>query len=225
MATTSSAVTDSNPYSYLNGDTAATAKKSSIEEAQDRFMKLLVAQLQTQDPLNPLDNAAVTSQMAQISTVQGIEKLNQSMSSLNEMYKSSQSVAAAALIGRIALASGSQMVLASGKAVAGVDLAKDADTVTINVNDATGKTVYTESLTNQKAGVLQFQWDGKDSNGNQLSDGAYSISVNAAQGGAAVEASPLAYSTIQAMSWDNGTPKLHLANGKETTVDAIRQLI
>lgn len=224
MATTSS-VTDSNPYNFLNGDTATTAKKSSIEEAQDRFMKLLVAQLQTQDPLNPLDNAAVTSQMAQISTVQGIEKLNQSMTSLSEMYKSSQSVAAAALIGHIALANGSQMQLASGKAVAGVDLAKNADKVTINVNDAAGKTVYTETLTNQQAGVLQFQWDGKDDKGNQLADGSYSISVNAAQGDTAVEATPLAYSTIQAMSWNNGTPVLHLANGKETSMDAIRQLI
>lgn len=63
------------PYANING-TAATGKKSEIEEAQDRFLKLLVTQLQTQDPLNPLDNEAVTSQMAQISTVQGIEKLN-----------------------------------------------------------------------------------------------------------------------------------------------------
>lgn len=224
MATTSS-VTDSNPYNFLNGDTAATAKKSSIEEAQDRFMKLLVTQLQTQDPMNPMDNAAVTSQMAQISTVQGIEKLNQSMTSLNEMYKSSQSVAAAALIGPIALASGSQMVLSSGKAVAGVDLAKNADKVTINVNNADGKTVYTEVLNDQKAGVLQFQWDGKDDSGNQLADGNYSLSVTASQGDTSVEATPLAYSTVQAMSWNNGTPMLHLANGKETTVDAIRQLI
>jgi flagellar basal-body rod modification protein FlgD len=227
MATTSSAVTDTNPYSFLNGDSgAATAKKSSIEEAQDRFMKLLVAQLQTQDPLNPLDNAAVTSQMAQISTVQGIEKLNQSMSSLNDMYKSSQSVSAAALIGRIALASGSQTVLSSGKAVAGVSLAKDAEQVVINVNDATGKTVYTETLKDQKAGVLQFQWDGKDKNGNAQADGNYSISVSAKQGDTAVEASPLTYSVIQAISWEaNGSPSLHLANGKQTTVDAIRQLI
>jgi len=224
MATTSS-VTDSNPYNFLNGDTATTAKKSSIDEAQDRFMKLLVTQLQIQDPLNPMDNAAVTSQMAQISTVQGIEKLNQSMTSLNEMYKSSQSVAAAALIGHIALASGSQMPLSSGKAVAGVDLAKDADQVIINVNNSSGKTVYSEVLKNQKAGVLQFQWDGKDSDGVLQADGNYSISVAASQGGASVEVSPLAYSTVQAMSWNNGTPMLHLANGKETTIDAIRQLI
>lgn len=126
MATTSSTVTDTNPYSFLNG-TSTTEKKSAIEEAQDRFMKLLVAQLQTQDPLNPLDNAAVTSQMAQISTVQGIEKLNQTMSSLTDMYKTSQTVAAAALIGHVALSDGNQMVLSNSQAVAGVELAKDAE--------------------------------------------------------------------------------------------------
>ena len=223
MATVSSTQQTGFDYTALNQKTTTT--KTDMETQQDRFMKLLVTQLQNQDPMNPMDNAAVTSQMAQISTVQGIEKLNQSMTSLNEMYKSSQSVAAAALIGHIALASGSQMVLSSGKAVAGVDLAKNADKVTINVNNADGKTVYTEVLNDQKAGVLQFQWDGKDDSGNQLADGNYSLSVTASQGDTSVEATPLAYSTVQAMSWNNGTPMLHLANGKETTVDAIRQLI
>jgi flagellar basal-body rod modification protein FlgD len=104
-------------------------------------------------------------------------------------------------------------------------LAKDADQVIINVNNSSGKTVYSEVLKNQKAGVLQFQWDGKDSDGVLQADGNYSISVAASQGGASVEVSPLAYSTVQAMSWNNGTPMLHLANGKETTIDAIRQLI
>ncbi len=80
----SNATKDVNGYDFLN--TAKSTKKAdSIDAAQDRFMKLLVTQLQTQDPMNPMDNAAMTSQMAQISTVQGIEKLNQSMTSLSEM--------------------------------------------------------------------------------------------------------------------------------------------
>ena len=226
MATTSSAVTDTNPYSFLNGDSgAATAKKSSIEEAQDRFMKLLVVQLQTQDPLNPLDNAAVTSQMAQISTVQGIEKLNQTMTSLSGMYQTSQTVAAAALIGHITLSDGNQMQLSSGKAIAGVELAKDADTVEIKVNDKNGNVVYTEKLTNQKAGVMQFQWDGKNNDDVLQPDGTYSINVSAKANGEAVSATPLAYSKVEALSWNNGVPVLHLSNGKEVGVDALRQLI
>lgn len=224
MATTSSTVTDTNPYSFLNG-TSTTEKKSAIEEAQDRFMKLLVAQLQTQDPLNPLDNAAVTSQMAQISTVQGIEKLNQTMSSLTDMYKTSQTVAAAALIGHVALSDGNQMVLSNSQAVAGVELAKDADILEINVFDKNGVIVHTETLNNQKAGIVQFQWDGKNDAGVAQADGTYSISASAKANGDAVSATPLAYSKVEALSWNNGSPVLHLSNGKEVGVDALRQLI
>lgn len=188
-------------------------------------MKLLVAQLQTQDPLNPLDNAAVTSQMAQISTVQGIEKLNQTMTSLSGMYQTSQTVAAAALIGRITLSDGNQMQLSSGKAIAGVELAKDADTVEIKVNDKNGNVVYTEKLTSQKAGVMQFQWDGKNNDGVAQADGPYSINVSAKANGDAVNATPLAYSKVEALSWNSGVPVLHLSNGREVGVDALRQLI
>lgn len=121
------------PYANING-TAATGKKSEIEEAQDRFLKLLVTQLQTQDPLNPLDNEAVTSQMAQISTVQGIEKLNKTMEDMATMYATAQSLSAANMVGRSALVGGSGLTLAEGgTARAALNLPQGADTVAISV--------------------------------------------------------------------------------------------
>ena len=148
----SNATKDVNGYDFLS--TAKSTKKAdSIDAAQDRFMKLLVTQLQTQDPMNPMDNAAMTSQMAQISTVQGIEKLNQTMTSLQSMYSTSQTVAASALIGHVALAEGNNLPLKNGNATAGVQLAADAQNVELSIFDKVGNLVNTQHLTGQKAGT------------------------------------------------------------------------
>ena len=95
----------------------------------------------------------------------------------------------------------------------------------LKVSDKNGNIVYTEQLTNQKAGVMQFQWDGKNNDGVAQADGTYSINVSAKANGEAVSATPLAYSKVEALSWNNGVPVLHLSNGKEVGVDALRQLI
>jgi flagellar hook assembly protein FlgD len=170
------------------------------------------------DPANP-------QSMNPLWGIENEEQLNQTMTSLSGMYQTSQTVAAAALIGHITLSDGNQMQLSSGKAIAGVELAKDADTVEIKVNDKNGNVVYTEKLTSQKAGVMQFQWDGKNNDGVAQADGTYSINVSAKANGDAVSATPLAYSKVEALSWNNGVPVLHLSNGKEVGADALRQLI
>ena len=85
--------------------TAATSaiSTSQVAATQDRFLKLLVTQLQNQDPLNPMDNAAVTSQMAQLSTVNGIDQLNSTVQALSASMATSQSLQATSMIGHAAL--------------------------------------------------------------------------------------------------------------------------
>src|SRR6476659_4835046 len=79
--------------------TAATTSTDSASATQDRFMKLLITQMKNQDPLNPLDNAQVTSQLAQLSTVTGIDKLNTTIGDMNTAMVASQSLQASALVG------------------------------------------------------------------------------------------------------------------------------
>ena len=69
---------------------ASVAPAAQTDEAQSRFMKLLVAQMQNQDPLNPMDNAQMTSQIAQLQTVSGINQLNTTVQSLLSNYQSVQ---------------------------------------------------------------------------------------------------------------------------------------
>jgi flagellar basal-body rod modification protein FlgD len=107
----------------------------------DKFMTLLVTQLKNQDPLNPLDNAQVTSQLAQLQTVTGVNKLNDTLESLKSSYQSSEAMQATNLIGHGVLVEGSNVTLSGSKAIMGVELGSDADNVQVVISDKTGKEV------------------------------------------------------------------------------------
>ena len=130
MATVQSTSTATDPFAAINAaGKSATASTSAVADQQDRFLKLLVTQLKNQDPLNPMDNAQMTSQLAQMSTVSGIEKLNATLNSLVDSVGNSQSMQAADMIGKSVLVPGSQLALSNGVAYAGINLAAAADQV------------------------------------------------------------------------------------------------
>src|SRR5512139_3712212 len=104
-----STVQDASNVSSLFGPGAAASSKNSTAETKDRFLSLLVAQMKNQDPLNPLDNAQVTSQMAQLSTVQGIEDMNSKLAALASSLGTNQMAQAANLIGRGVLVPGNSI--------------------------------------------------------------------------------------------------------------------
>ena len=121
------------------------SKTKSKDEAgsADRFLKLLVAQMQNQDPLNPMDNAQVTSQMAQINTVNGIEKLNTTVDGLNGQFVQMQTMTGASLVGRTITLQGDKMSIEGGEGVGGFDLSGTADRVKIEVLSPGGRVVET----------------------------------------------------------------------------------
>ena len=100
--------TPTNPYAAVNGgaSTAGAATAKQEISAQDRFLTMLVAQMKNHDPLNPMENAEVTSQMAQINTVTGIEKVNASLQTMLGQLMQTQAMQGAALIGRDVLVPG-----------------------------------------------------------------------------------------------------------------------
>lgn len=186
-------------FAGINGNQSTTAS-SATADMQDRFLTLLTTQLKNQDPLNPLDNSQVTSQLAQINTVNGIEKLNSTLGQLLSAYDDSMSMQAANLIGKNVLVAGNNLVAsAAGGAVGGASLASDADKVTVSIVDSAGKVVQTESLGAKSAGNFGFAWDGKDANGNDVPAGNYTFTVDATMGGAKVTASTLQVGTVNAL--------------------------
>jgi flagellar basal-body rod modification protein FlgD len=100
---------------------SAATVASQTSAIQDRFLKLLVTQMKNQDPLNPMDNAQVTSQMAQLSTVSGIDKLNATVQALSDSMAAAQSLQAASMIGHAALVPGTEIDLLKGKSNAAVN--------------------------------------------------------------------------------------------------------
>jgi flagellar basal-body rod modification protein FlgD len=172
-------------------------------EMQDRFLKLLVTQMKNQDPLNPLDNAQVTSQLAQINTVSGIEKLNSTLQNLSTSFMAGQSLQSAALIGRSVLTDSNRLAWNGAPVTGAAELAQPADRMTVTIADAAGNTVRTIELGAQKAGTAQFQWDGLNDAGARMPDGAYSFRIAAQRGGQPVTASPLGIGRVASVSFGN----------------------
>jgi flagellar basal-body rod modification protein FlgD len=198
-----STIAATDPYAAINaantatsGTTTTTKSTATDASSADRFLKLLVTQLQNQDPLNPMDNAQVTSQMAQISTVSGIQQLNSSVSGLNTQFVQMQALQGVSLIGREVTVPGKRLDIAGGSGAGGFDLDSAADSVTVQIMNEAGSVVDTVDLGAQSAGTHSFDWDATG-----VADGsAYRFQVVATAGAAAVTATPLMHDRVAAVS-------------------------
>jgi flagellar basal-body rod modification protein FlgD len=195
----------SNVNSTDNQSTSSLAA-TSAKELSDRFLTMLTAQMRNQDPLNPLDNAQLTSQMAQISTVTGISQLNTTMQWLGYSMGSLQATQATSLIGRQVLATGNTLTLDEGKGTVGYNVAADADKATLQVYDKDKNVVATLPLEGKTVGTHTFEWDGKTADGKKVADGAYTFDVMLEQSDKSAKAATLDVKEIAAVRpSSNGT--------------------
>ena len=188
------------PYAALGAARGAGATTATRNEAgsADRFLKLLVTQMQNQDPLNPMDNAQITSQMAQINTVSGIEKLNETVSGLNRQFVQLQALQGASLVGRGVLLEGDRIAVEGGHGEGAFDLASPADRVQVELLGPAGQLMDTLNLGAMGAGRHGFEWDAA---ARKLADGeGYRFRVAAHAGAAPVGASPLMRERVEAVS-------------------------
>jgi flagellar basal-body rod modification protein FlgD len=202
----------------------------SVQADTDKFMTLLVTQLKNQDPLNPLDNAQVTSQLAQLQTVTGVNKLNETLETLKSSYQSSEAMQATNLIGHGVLVEGNTLNLTGGKSVFGVDLATDADNVQVVVTDPrTGKDVATIELGAAEAGAMPLAWNGSSDSVDAalLADGKYSFRVVATRGGQPLtDVKALSLDTVASVSTNSKDGvKLNLASKGAITLADIHQVL
>lgn len=179
---------------------SSASAQGSAAATQNQFMNLLVTQLKNQDPLNPMDNAQVTTQMAQLSTVSGIQQLNTSLQSLMANFQATQSLQSASMIGHKVLVNGSSINYNGSPAQFGASLASAADNVTVTVLNASGQPVDSYTMGAQPAGVLPLQWDGTMTGGAKAANGTYSFQVAATKAGQPVAAQPLAYGAVTSVA-------------------------
>jgi flagellar basal-body rod modification protein FlgD len=211
-------------------DAAASVSRNNgvttAKELNDRFLRLLIAQMNNQDPLNPLDNAQVTSQMAQINTVTGINGLNETVAKLIEQFARLESLQAAQLTGRSVLVQGNALALPDdGNAIGGIELALAADRVTVEIRDAAGQVVRELQLGRRDAGVSRFDWDGKTASGAQAAAGTYTFTVKAMSGNHEIGATALAARRVEGVRHGGGVLQLVLAGGATVAYGDVRQIL
>lgn len=169
--------------SFVDGLKKPKAKEN-VKSDQTDFMKLMIAQLKNQNPLDPKDGAEFLSQLAQFTQVEGITKLNDQFTGLSSRLRSSQALQATALVGRKVRVESDKAMYTSGATISGsADLPMSSTNINMTVTDRTGKLVTQMNLPTSKAGPIPISWNGKDLNGNSVPEGEYTIAVKAEQSG------------------------------------------
>jgi flagellar basal-body rod modification protein FlgD len=200
----------------LSTTPSATGTSSSVM-GKDDFLKLLVKQLQNQDPMNPMDGTQFASQLAQFSSVEQLSNINttltQSVSSNQLLSQSISNSLAASIIGKDIRASGDAFNYAgSGGQQLGYTLSSAADTVSVGIYDTAGKLVRTLKGSGVSAGDNTFTWDGKNDLGNSVASGKYTLKVTAKDSkGASITSSSYIFGNVSAVRYK--------ANGAVFVVD------
>ena len=195
---------------------------TSAQEMQNKFLTLLVAQLQNQDPTNPMDNSQLTTQMAQISTVGGIEKLNDTVTSVTGQFTQMQMLQGANLVGHTVLTEGNALTLTSeGHGTAAFELDSDAAKVTVTVTNVAGELVDTVEMKNLSAGRNYFTWDGSQYEGDKS---LLRYTVQAVNDNTEVPSTTLTASNVVAATINNGKLVLELGSGDVVDFNKIKSV-
>ena len=186
-------------------------RKRSGELGQEDFLELMLAQVRHQDPFQPMQNGEFIAQMAQFATVDGIQEMQKSISSLNATMSSNQALAASALVGRNVLAPGSSFQLASAGGVSGAFTADPtAQSLIMNVFDGAGALVARRHMAASPTGLTRFSFDGIGTSGQRLAPGAYRIVGEALVGNTTTQAETTLSRRIDSVSVGSGLNDLKL---------------
>ncbi len=202
------------------GSTTSTNSNNATDPqaSQDRFLKLLVAQINNQDPLNPMDNAQMTTQMAQINTVSGIQELNATLKGMADQMSATQSLQGATLIGREVLIDGTDLSFEGNVAKGALSLPSSASQVYVDIVGVNGEIIDTVDMGARSAGQHAFEWN----TGAIPVASVASFNVRASQGAEVISATPLSRVKVSSVGMSNGAINLQLANGRTVPYDQAR---
>lgn len=183
---------------------------------QDAFLKLLVAQLKNQDPLNPQQNYEFVAQLAQFSSLEQSVGINTRLDQLAAQNQGLQNSQVVGLVGKQATVKGSIVSLAGQGIAVPVTFSLDsaAGSASVVIKNAAGKTVRTLPVGARAAGAVSLLWNGQDDNGLPQPAGPYQVTVTAkGPAGGPVGATQQSNGTVKSISFDQGFPVIHLDNG------------
>jgi len=163
-----------------NQTTTAALSSKNKEVTKEDFLKLLISQLQNQDPLKPLDNQEFAQQLATFNSLEQLISVNDKLGSLSDQLLKTNQFNATSLLGKQIVANGNQVSLTSGQSAAlGYKLSAAAAQIVVEISNSQGQLVRRIPLFEQGAGDQRISWDGKDSAGQAAPAGLYTFNVTA----------------------------------------------
>lgn len=204
--------------------TSTAAKKSGKLEQAD-FLKMLVAQMKFQNPMEPTDPSKFMEQMSQMTMIQGISDMQTTFKGLAESMSAGQAFQASSLIGRDVLVPGETGNLLPGGSIRGqVDLQESTTALRVSITDKSGRVVKVMELGSQKAGKADFSWDGKLDDGTKAAAGAYKVKVEAmTEGSMKVQEANLS-ATVESVNIDSKGVALNLQDGRQFGLKDIKEI-
>lgn len=204
------------------------ADNARTELGQQDFLKLMITQFKNQDPFEPMDNGDFLGQLAQFSTVSGIDSLNQGFAGLSESMQSDQLLQASTLVGRSVLASGNIGWLEDGGEISGaLELESSASNVQVEITNAAGELIQRIDLGEQQPGLAKFTWDGRDIDNDPAPEGHYLVSTRVIRGGLIEGVDPMLEAKIESVSlgrFGQGLT-LNLPGGDTLPVSQVRRIL
>jgi len=202
----------------------STSASQTLGQAD--FLKLMTAQLQNQDPFNPVDNTQMVAQMAQFSSLSGITEMSSTLKTIAAKLTGTSTADAMSYVGKTVLTEGSTAYARTTGGIAGaVELDDDATDLTVTIQDANGATLKTMNLGQTSKGTAEFDWDGTTDNGQPAGNGPFKVIATATNGGKAVTTRPLVWAPVTSVTdLSSGSPKLNVAGLGAIDISAVRQV-
>jgi len=216
------------PIDDFQGYAPPPQPASRGELGQEDFLTLMITQFQNQDPFEPMDNGEFLGQLAQFSTVSGIETLNNSFSGLAGSVQDNQALQAAGLVGHSVLAVTNIGHLDdTGFLNGAIELESSASDIQIDITDSSGELVQRLSLGQHASGLVKFSWDGTTSTGQRADSGHYQVSARVIRGTNTESAATVIEANIESVTLGQlgGAMSLNLAGGQSIPLAQIYQII
>jgi len=198
------------------------ARTSSL--GQEDFLKLLMTQLQNQDPMEPMDNGEFMGQMAQFSTVEGITKMGESVDGLVGIYQGQQLSNNAAMIGKQALVDGNWAQLKGGKLAGAIELTTAANDLRVDVKSESGEVMASLGLGSKMAGTQEFAWDGIKHDGTTAPAGNYYLSASAIRDGQATVPAMQVYGTVNSVQMKGSEVTLNVSGQGNVSFNNVKRI-
>ncbi|OGR38972.1 MAG: hypothetical protein A2051_03395 [Desulfovibrionales bacterium GWA2_65_9] len=212
---------------YEASKTNATTTEHKTNLDQNDFLKLLVAQLEHQDPMNPMDDKDMTGQLAQFSSLEQLTNIKTGINSLVSAQNQGSMLSAVAFIGKGVKADGFNLSK-SGDTTSTVyySLGEAVANMQVNVYASDGTLVRTDVIGSKQAGEFQYTWDGKDTSGTKMADGTYGVAIVAEDSsGAPVLVQSKISGVVSGVVTQNGTTMLQLSDGRTVDLSSVREVV